>query len=369
MDVSSRFAIIGGGWRAEFFLRAAAGLRGEVACEGVTSRRPERREELEQRFGATTFGSVEEALDRPLGFVVLAVTREQAVPLLEEICTRSAVAVLLETPPGLEVADLRRAWAISVGGAKVQVAEQYRWQPHHAARLAVLNEGVIGERHQAWVSVAHGYHAASLLREYLGTGGAGWRQVTVTAHKLVSPVFPGPGRAGPPASGGPQPSERVIAVLSGGAKHGIYDFDGEQYFSEIRSQHVAVRGERGEMRDDHLSYLGPGEHWRATQSDLARVEGGKGGDLNSLGLHEIRFQGRPVYRKPAYIGILPDEEIAIAECLYHMARHVAGGPEFYTVERACRDRYCELAILASAEQGRSIVMGQDDWKDPAERRW
>ena len=368
MDASSKFAIIGGGWRAEFFLRAVAGLGGQVSCEGVTSRRPERREELRQRFGVSTFGSIDEALDRQLGFVVLAVAREQAVPVLEDVCTRSTAAILLETPPGLEVADLKRAWALSLGGARVQVAEQYRWQPHHAARLAVLGEGVIGERHQAWVSVAHGYHGASLLWEYLGAQEADWQQVTVTARKLVSPVSPGPGRTGPPAAGDLQPSERVIAVLSGGGKHGIYDFDGEQYFSEIRTQHVAVRGERGELRDDHLAYLPPGEHWRASHEDLVRIEGGRGADLTPLGLHEIRFQGRPVYRKPAYMGILADEEIAIAECLCHMASYAGGGAGFYTVERACRDRYLELAIMASADQGTSLQVGLDDWKGPT-RSW
>lgn len=359
---ATKFAVIGGGWRAEFFVRAAAGAKAVLSCEGVTSRRRERREELEQVAGVAAFASVDEALDRDLDFVVLAVTREAAVPLLEELTEKGSLPVLLETPPGLEVAELRRAWEISLRGARAQVAEQYRWQPHHAARLAVLNKGVIGERYQALVSVAHGYHAASLFREYLGVDDGNWLELSVTACKLSSPVVPGPGRYGPSESPGPVVSDRTVAVLTDGQKHAIYDFDGEQYFSEIRGQHVSVRGERGELVDDRFTYFPPGEHLRARQEDLIRYEGGRGGDLTRFRLDEVRFEGRAVYQAPGYLGAVSDEEAAIAQCLYHMGVYAETGEEFYPVERACRDRYIELAISASLEKKATITFDVDGWK-------
>ena len=292
MAASCNFAIIGGGWRAEFFVRASRGTGGAFVCQGVNLRRPERREEWGRRLGMATFGSIDETLDHNPDFLVVSVPRESAVAVVEEIFQKSKVPVLLETPPGLEVAELRRAWGLTRAGAKVQVAEQYRWQPHHAARIALLNRGLLGERYEATVSVAHGYHAASLLSEYLGLQGNEWQRLSVTARRLVSRVIPGPGRGGPPADAAPVPSERTVAVLSDGKKHGIYDFDGEQYFSEIRSQHVAVRGERGELRDDLVSYISDGGAWRATQDHLVRVEGGQGGDLHLLGL-----RGDPLPRR------------------------------------------------------------------------
>ena len=46
-------------------------------------------------------------------------------------------------------------------GARVQVAEQYLFQPIHQARLAVLASGRLGTVSHAQVSAAHGYHGAS----------------------------------------------------------------------------------------------------------------------------------------------------------------------------------------------------------------
>jgi len=359
MGAPSEFVIVGGGWRAEFFLRAARGMPGLVTCAGVTSRRAERREELHRQFGVGTFATVDDALKCGSDFVVLATSRESAPDLLEDICAQG-VPVLLETPPGLDIPALRRSWRVS-RGSRVQVAEQYRFQPHHAARLAVLDQGVIGERHQARLSVAHGYHAVSLFYDYLGLSSEDWQEISVSARRISAPVVRGPGRLGPPEQEEIVTSDRMLAVLGRGTKNGIYDFDGEQYFSEIRRQSVAVRGERGELVDDEVVYLPPGAAWRARSDRLVRVEGGQYGDLRQLGLVEIRFKDKAVFSQRAGLGPVTDEEVAVAECLVRMSEYVRGGPEFYSVYRACCDRYLETVIEASAEQQRAVVCRPDDW--------
>jgi predicted dehydrogenase len=353
------FLIVGGGWRAEFFLRAARAMPEVVTCVGVTSRQPARRDELGRRYGVETITSVAEALEYPSDFIVLASSRESMPVLLEELASRR-VPVLLETPPGLDVAGLRRSWRVSQT-SPVQVAEQYRFQPHHAARLAVLNEGVIGERHQAWVSVAHGYHAVSLLGEYLGLDSDAWPEISLSAHRMNAPVLRGPGRQGPPGQEQRVTSERVLAIITAGDKAGIYDFDPEQYFSEIRSQNVTVRGERGELRNDDVTYLPAGTAWRARHDHLVRVQGGQYGDLGPLGLDEIRFGDKTVFAKRPGLGPMTDEEIAVAECLVRMAEYVQGGPEFYSVRRACCDRYVEMAMAQSIEAGQTVVFRPTDW--------
>jgi hypothetical protein len=357
--VSSRFVIVGGGWRAEFFLRAASAMPEVVTCVGVTSRQATRRTELARSYGVEGLASVAEGLDRPSDFVVLASSRESTPDLLEEIVNHGA-PVLVETPPGLDVAGLRRAWRLSQTG-RAQVAEQYRFQPHHAARLAVLNDGAIGERHQAWVSVAHGYHAVSLLYEYLGMAVDDWPEMSISAHRVSAPVMRGPDRRGPPGQAQQVTSERVIAVIMTGDKAGIYDFDPQQYFSEIRSQNVMVRGERGELRNDDFTYLPAGAAWRARHDRLVRVEGGQYGDLSPLGLQEIRFGDKTVFSKRPGLGPLTDEEVAVAECLVRMADYARGGPEFYSVHRGCCDRYVEMAITRSLEAQQTVVCRPTDW--------
>ena len=77
---------------------------------------------------------------------------------------------LAETPPGWEMDELLDLHALTERGARVQVAEQYAFQPLHAARLALVQSGRLGPVRQAHVSVAHGYHGVSLLRRFLGIG-------------------------------------------------------------------------------------------------------------------------------------------------------------------------------------------------------
>ena len=68
--------------------------------------------------------------------------------------------------PALE----RRRFASAAG--RIQVAEQYRYQPLHAARLAIVASGRLGTISQFGSSVAHGYHGIDLLRRFLRHGHA-----------------------------------------------------------------------------------------------------------------------------------------------------------------------------------------------------
>ena len=99
MAVSSRFVIVGGGWRAEFFLRAARAMPEVVTCVGVTSRQATRRDELTRRYGVEALVRWPRHSSAPSDFVVLASSRESMPGLLEEIASH-LVPVLLETPPG-----------------------------------------------------------------------------------------------------------------------------------------------------------------------------------------------------------------------------------------------------------------------------
>jgi hypothetical protein len=75
-----------------------------------------------------------------------------------------------ETPPAHDLDALVHLWKGLPKNARIQVAEQYQFQPLHAARLALMRSGLLGEIHEAQVSVAHGDHGLSLLRKFLNLG-------------------------------------------------------------------------------------------------------------------------------------------------------------------------------------------------------
>ena len=68
------FAVIGIGWRAEFFLRIARALPEQFEVSGVVSSRTSKREEIRNKWGLRAYQSAEELLanEKP-DFVVLSI--------------------------------------------------------------------------------------------------------------------------------------------------------------------------------------------------------------------------------------------------------------------------------------------------------
>lgn len=65
----------------------------------------------------------------------------------------------------------------------------------------------------------------------------------------------GPSRGGPPEAEVAKLQTKTIAWLNFGDRLGIFDFVGLQYFGWIRCERVLVRGDRGEIVDNEVSFL------------------------------------------------------------------------------------------------------------------
>ena len=59
------FAIVGGGWRAEFFLRVARALPDTLYAEAMVVRDPAKGKALEEEWGVQTFRTVDELKTPP----------------------------------------------------------------------------------------------------------------------------------------------------------------------------------------------------------------------------------------------------------------------------------------------------------------
>ncbi len=220
----SDFVIIGGAWRSEFFLRAAKACPERFRVSGMLVRDAVKGAAIETEWGVRTYRNLDELLAaaNPL-FAVLSVPRQVAPGILAELSERR-VAALCETPPADDLKGLGEVNSLTARGARIQVAEQYIFQPFHAARMAVVKAGLLGEVAQAQVSAAHGYHGISLIRRYLGIKS---EPVKITARRFVSPVVKGPDRSGPPTQEKIDPSNQVLAWLDYGSRLGVFDFEGE----------------------------------------------------------------------------------------------------------------------------------------------
>ncbi len=350
------FAVVGAGWRTDFFLRVAAALPQMKLC-GVVARNETRGNEVQSDWGVPCFASVTDLMRSTRPSFVIASVSAEAMP---EVCIElagHAVPILAETPPATDLDALVSLYlALSGAGARIQVAEQYWAQPLHAARQAVVDSGVLGRINQVNLSVCHGYHAMSLIRRLLGVG---FEPARIRGQRFTSRVVAGPDRSGPPSEERVVDIETDFASLDFGDRIGLYEFCLPQYRSWIRGQRVCIRGERGEIIDDQVTYLK--DEVTPISAQLVRHEAGRNGNLEGLHLKAIQFQDDWVYRNPVIPARLSDEEIAVAQCLLDMQRFVEQGRSFYSLEEASQDQYLALACTKAIETGDTVQTEAQMW--------
>lgn len=245
-------------------------------------------------------------------------------------------------------------------GARIQVAEQYPYQPMHAARLALVDSGRLGRVSQAQVSAAHGYHGLALLRRLLNIG---YEDVTIRASRFTSPLVAKPRNAALCQNVGDaetiRESRQTLAHLDFGDRLGVYDFTGDQYTSWIRGPRVLVRGDRGEIINDDVKFLADAR--TPVEFALRRIDAGHDGNLE--GYHHKGVIGGETWLYPnAFVpGRLSDEELAVATCLAQMGRYALGGDAFYPVAEAAQDVYLAQLIEQAVETGEAMCSDRQSW--------
>lgn len=350
------YGLIGSGWRSEYFLEVSRILGDRFKAVGLVSRDPAKGAAITQKWGLPTYRSIGEMLaeTRPL-FVLVSVAKPASLGVLKELAERG-VPALAETPPAADLPGLEEVFRLTEHGAKIQVAEQYQFQPMHAARIAIAQSGKLGRLSQAQVSVTQEYHAISLIRKLLGLR---FENATITARRFVSPVVAGPNRQGPPAEEKLVDISQTLAYLDFGDKLGVYDFADNQHRSYIRSWRVLVRGDRGEINNSTLKYL---EDYRTAYTlELQHQDTGHDGNMEGYYHRGVQVGSEWVYKNPFIPARLSDEEIAVAACLEKMAEFAQGGPSFYDVAEAAQDHYLGMMINRAAESGEMVRTTSQVW--------
>jgi hypothetical protein len=349
------FGIVGGAWRAEFFLRIAQALPDRFRISGCVARTQSTRSRIETAWGIPTFSTPEGLVRSKPDFIVTSVPWAISAPVVLELASHD-VAVLAETPPAQDLEALTKLWQELPGNARVQVAEQYQFQPCHAARLALTRSGLLGEISEVQISVAHGYHGVSLIRKFLNVG---FERAVIRALEFKSPIVAGSTRAGPPAEERKILTTQAIASLEFEGKLAVFDFVEDQYFSWIRSHRVLVRGDRGEINNLDVRYLI--DFATPMEMQLNRLDAGQTGNLE--GYHHKGYVGGGAwwYRNSFAPARLSDDEIAIATCLESMARYLETGNSFYGLAEASQDHYLGILIDRAAETGNPVESSTQIW--------
>ncbi len=325
-----RFAVIGSGWRSEFYLRAAAAMAERFEMVGLLCRSEEKARLLRQRYDARCVLSRGELLAGEPHFVVVAVNKDAIFTVSREYL-ELGLPVLAETPAAATVEELEALWlGARSGGWKVQVAEQYQFYPSYAATIAEARSGRLGELQNVLISCVHGYHGMSLSRLLLGLEN---EACAVSARSYPFTIIETDSRAGLIVDGrvSKRELERVSLEFQGG-KNIFYSFSSVQYHSLIRSRHLLVQGSRGEIDDHRVRYVDE------------RYEGQE---------REIH------YSTP--IG-LTEDEFAVGRCLQGMASYLQTGEEFYPLASAIQDAYLSLLMDQAIQTGSVVQSEAKPWQ-------
>ena len=354
----TKIAIIGAGWRSEFFIRIAQLLPEKFEIVGVVARKEEVRSALAERFGVQTYSSISQLLSKNKpDYAISSVSWDSNPSVVEELVS-AGVYVLCETPPAPTLEGLQKLWAAVGSSEMVQVAEQYLSLPGHSARLAITKSGVIGNVSSLELSSTHGYHAVSIMRGFLQSG---FEPTTITTRQFEAPLVDPLSRNGFNADLSPKNAKTTISLIDfGSGKSGVYNFVDNQWHNQLRHRRIVVRGSRGEIVDDAVIRLIEGP--AITTSRIERYQLGYDLNLDGYDTEHLSFDGRVVFKNP-FTGLrFMDEEIAIATLMVQMADWINGNAKApYPLNEACQDHLVSLAIDESIALGKSVTTAKQDW--------
>lgn len=332
-----KYGIIGAGWRSEFYLKIAALLPDTFKVSGIYIRNPENQKEFASKYSVTICSTLEDLLKTDFDFIVSCVNKAGICDTVKELAGKN-IPLLTETPIGTSLNEIDDFLSEINPLWRVQVAEQFHFQPRNQAIKTIIDSGILGEITQVQLSCCHDYHAASLMRFFLGTGNELPEGFSFALNDNVNRYNSRGGLLKEPQT---VTAEEKFVVLKFNGKTAVYDFNYEQYFSDIRSSRILIKGTNGEILNDECTYLKNGLPHSFT---LRRNFYGANESLDGFTLVNITAEGNVIYENPFKGARLSDEETAIATCLLNMKKYLETDVPFYSLQEAALDSRIFLSV-------------------------
>ena len=353
--MKTRFVLIGSGWRAMYYARIAKALPNRFACLGILCRSQEKKERMEQE-GIHAVMTREECLALKPDFAVIAVDK----PHMSETAMEWSeyLPVLMETPAATDFETLAKMRELLSSDRKIAVAEQYRLYATHSARMRVLSEVMPYGGDYLYLSEAHEYHGASLMRQYIGGMDIMPFQVSAKSWEFLTAETLS--RYERFTDGRMEMKKRTLAVFEfSDFSTCVYDFDSEQYRSPIRHNLFKLQGVRGEMIDNTVRWLDQNNRPRCetmqVKTRLVKTDNPNPNFSEFREITGITFEGREVYVPPFGECGLSEDETAIALLLEGMEEYVRGtGPNPYPLKEALIDSYMAICMQEALKSRKTV---------------
>lgn len=351
------FIIIGSGWRSLFFTRIAKAYPRMFVLDALLCRTEEKADNLKTKLEIHTTISEEECMSYNPDFVVVAVDKDSLFSITKRWALKG-YPVLCETPAATNLKDLQEIWQLHKKlGLKIQIAEQYFLYPSYAAGLEVVKKGYLGDPNMMTLSAVHDYHAASLIRRFLNVG---FENMKVYGKRYPFSIVETDSRDGLIRDGRMSTQDRVrITFEFENRKTAFYDFTGVQYHSRIRSRHLNVQGERGELDDCLVRFVDADYQSHECRMEAVCYEG-------SQAVREIVMGQEVLYQNPfaqaGEVNGMPQDETAIGTMMLGMRRYIEEGIEVYPLAEGLQDAYVRVLMEEALNRdGRVVTSVTQEW--------
>ena len=369
-----RFVIVGSGWRARSYVRIAKVLPEKFTLCAMLCRTKEKADKIAEELDIYTTTSILECREMNPDFVVVAVSKASIAQVSMEWMSYG-FTVLCETPASLEVSVLEALWETHKKGGRLVVAEQYAKRPLYGAMLSVVKSGLLGEPDCVNLSLAHEYHGARLLRDFLQVDME--TAFTVSAKTYLFKTVETLSRYERFTDGRTADKKRTVATFEfADGKVAWYDFDSEQYRSPIRKNYVKVQGCKGELVNNSVFYLD--DDFLPRQGELAVTEQMTETESENPNLQTIREVERItfkqdsgeetiLYEAPFGLCHLKEDDVAVAQLMIEAAEYTKACTYIEEAESALREALqdCYMAILMkqAVDTGKTIESKKQIWQE------
>ncbi len=349
-----RFAVVGHGWRADFFLRIAKQAPEYFSCVGAVTRTEGAGSALQSEWGIPSYRSIEELIaHHELDVVVVSIPRTETPTVVAHLVDLG-LRVLTETPPAGNVDALLGLWEAAGESGLVCVAEQNPYLPVFVGVQNIIATGAIGTVSSASLSWTHDYHAISVLRRMLGIAGESLR---IIATATIEPLLDAADRRNGGSLLEVVDGTHTRALLDTGDKSALYDFVSNQWYNPLRERRILVRGSHGEI--DAESVIWSSGDGTPMKAPIHRRQLGVNGNLEGADFDTITWAGQVIYRNPFQGSRLSDDEIAVATSLRLSMQ--PGRMAGYSLAEASQDQYIALTIHAAAARKETVETSIQPW--------
>ena len=318
-----RFALVGTGYRSEFYAKAAKYTKSlDIVC--WLCRNEEKLNKLRDKYNIHTSMNEMEMLNLKPDFIVVCVDKQHILKTAIYYA-KKGFPILMETPCALSYQDLEDYKNAIKDGLKIQVAEQYIRTPYISSLINEINSNIIGDTISLTLSYAHDYHAISIAREILKSS-----VKTISGDSYNFKITRYKDRYNTYHDGLIIDSKETHLTLEYyNQKVLFYNFTSEEYRSPIRNRYINVRGSRGEIINDIIYYL---------DND------------NIFKTKKIKYNHK-----------IDSDLYAIKKILLSMKKYIKNGIEIYNNNNALEDSYISIKMAEAVPSNKKIECEDIKW--------